>query len=50
MPLSCDRDGCNAAVALVDDNGETDARRDRLEVYECSAGHRFTVLLEGTHE
>jgi hypothetical protein len=47
MPRTCTRDGCNAAVSLVDDNGVTDPRMDRLETYECEYGHEFTVRLEG---
>jgi len=49
MPLTCNRGDCNCAVTLVDDNGATDPRNDRLETYECEDGHRFTVHLEGTH-
>lgn len=47
MPRTCTHDRCDAAVTLIDDNGATDPRQDRLEVYECADGHEFTVLLEG---
>ena len=47
MPRTCNYDGCTAAVSLVDDNGVTDGRMDRVETYECEFGHTFTVRLEG---
>ena len=47
MPLTCKYDGCNGATKLVDDNGATDSREDRLERYECEYGHDFSVLLDG---
>lgn len=47
MPTTCNRETCNGAVTLVDDNGATDPTVDRHETYECEFGHRFSIVLEG---
>jgi hypothetical protein len=47
MPRTCNRDACDCAVTIVDDNGVTDPAKDRWEEYECAAGHRFSIVLEG---
>jgi hypothetical protein len=47
MPSTCNRDDCNGAVSLVDDNGATDPSQDRWEQYECEYGHTFSIVLEG---
>lgn len=47
VPDSCSVNGCDStALSLIDDNGETDPRRDRFEIYECENGHQQTLLLE----
>jgi len=46
MPLTCQHDGCDCAVTIIDDNGVTDpANGDRWERYECPKGHTFTQVL-----
>lgn len=46
MAMTCNRDDCNGAVALKDDNGVVDpAEGDRVEFYECEYGHEFTKVL-----
>lgn len=40
MPLSCQTNGCDAAVSLQPD--ETDAD---TEVYECANGHKFELII-----
>lgn len=47
MPRTCNYDGCNGAVTMIDSNGATDPTRDRIETYECEFGHEFTVTLAG---
>jgi len=48
MTLTCAKDGCNGAVALVDDNGVVDPEDgDRWEKYQCAqCGHTFTKTLK----
>lgn len=46
MPHTCETDGCDGAVKLIDSNGATDPSVTRVEKYECEYGHVFTTVLE----
>jgi len=47
MTLTCEAQGCNGAVKMIDDNGVVDpADGDRWEQYECAqCNHTFTKVL-----
>ena len=46
MPRTCNRENCDGAVSIINDNGVVDpANGARWEEYECEYGHTFTITL-----